>query len=205
MIKEACVENIGEAIAAEKAGASRVELCDNLSVGGTTPSYATIKFCKQQLHIPFLVMIRPRGGDFVYNKLEFELMKEDVLVCKLLGADGVVFGLLNPDHTIDLKRTRELVDYAKPMQVTFHKAFDEVANPIATMESLIEVGVDRILTSGTKATALEGQAVLNELILKSNNRIKIVVAGNVTDSNLEKVRQLIPSSEFHGRKIVSME
>jgi copper homeostasis protein len=205
MIKEACVENIGEAIAAEKAGASRVELCDNLSVGGTTPSYATIKFCKQQLHIPFLVMIRPRGGDFVYNKLEFELMKEDVLVCKLLGADGVVFGLLNPDHTIDLKRTRELVEYAKPMQVTFHKAFDEVANPVASMESLIEVGIDRILTSGTKATALEGQAVLNELILKSNNRIKIVVAGNVTDSNLEKVRQLIPSSEFHGRKIVSME
>lgn len=202
MIKEACVENIGEAIAAEKAGASRIELCDNLTVGGTTPSYATIKFCKQQLHIPFLVMIRPRGGDFVYSKLEFELMKEDILVCKLLGADGVVFGLLNPDRTIDLKRTRELVDYAKPMQVTFHKAFDEVSNPVAAMESLIDAGVDRILSSGTKATALEGQAVLNELILKSNNRIKIVVAGSVTDSNLEKIRQLIPSSEFHGRKIV---
>ncbi|MDP4206356.1 MAG: copper homeostasis protein CutC [Bacteroidota bacterium] len=202
MIKEACVENIREAIAAEKAGASRLELCENLQVGGTTPSYGTIKYCKQQLRIPFFSMIRPRGGNFVYSDLEFTIMKEDIQVCKLLGADGVVFGILKSDNTIDIERTRELVELAKPMQVTFHKAFDLVSNPVAEMERLIQIGVDRILTSGTKDTALQGQNILNELIIKANGRIQIVVAGNVTAENLGEVKRLIPSLEYHGRRIV---
>ncbi|MCL3782477.1 copper homeostasis protein CutC [Prolixibacteraceae bacterium JC049] len=202
MIKEACIENIAEAIEAQKNGADRVELCENLAVGGTTPSYGTIKFCKRNLKIPFMTMIRPRGGNFVYSDLELEIMKEDIQVCKLLGSDGVVFGILTPDNKVDVENTRAMVEYAKPMQVTYHKAFDEVANPIEELNKLIECGVDRVLTSGTKATAEEGKDILNELIKHANGRIKIIVAGKVLESNLADLQKKIKATEFHGRRIV---
>ncbi|TKG97066.1 copper homeostasis protein CutC [Puteibacter caeruleilacunae] len=202
MIKEACVESILEALTAEKEGADRIELCENLAVGGTTPSYGTIKYCKKYLNIPFFAMIRPRGGNFVYSKKELEIMKEDIKVCKLLGADGVVFGLLDENNQVDVNNTKMLVELAKPMQVTYHKAFDEVADPEAEMEKLIECGVDRILTSGTKPTALEGEDILNKLLIKGDGRIKLVIAGRVTEENLEHVKQTIPATEFHGRRIV---
>lgn len=202
MIKEACVENIEEAIKAQKHGADRVELCENLNVGGTTPSYGTIKFCKRNLKIPYMTMIRPRGGDFVYNDLEIEIMKEDIQVCKLLGSDGVVFGLLNSDKTIDVERTKQLVELARPMEVTFHKAFDEVANPLEELDKLIECGVDRLLTSGTKDTAEQGADILNQMINHSQGRIKIIVAGKVLKGNLSELSKKIKATEFHGRRIV---
>ena len=202
MIKEACVGSFTEAKIAIINGATRVELCENLEVGGTTPSYGMIKKCVKDLEVPTLVMIRPRGGDFNYSKDEIEVMKEDIINCKNLGVVGVVFGVLNSDNTVDYKLLKELVEISKPMEITFHKAIDEVENPVADIEKFIELGITRILTSGKKETALEGQVLLNEMLKASHNKIKIVVAGKVTKDNLEIVSQKIPSSEFHGKRIV---
>ena len=202
MIKEACIENYTQALEAQKAGANRIELCENLAVGGTTPSYGTIKTCIEKLTIPSFVMIRPRGGDFVYSPDELEIMKQDIACCKQLGVPAVVFGLLTPTGEIDVDNTRELVERSRPMQVTFHKAFDELKDPMNGMETLIELGVDRILTSGTKATAEEGAEILNKLITKAEGKLTIVVAGKVTKENLPMLSQSIHTTEFHGKKIV---
>lgn len=202
MIREACVESFTEAVAARLAGADRVELCENLQVGGTTPSYGTIRRCVEKLGIPAFVMIRPRGGDFCYSPDELEIMKTDIAVCRQMGVPSVVFGLLTPDHQIDEKNTAELIRLARPMKVTFHKAFDETKDPIAGTDTLIRLGVDRILTSGTKSTAAEGAAVLNSLVEKAAGRIIIVAAGKVTRENLPELSRIIQTSEFHGKKIV---
>ena len=202
MIKEACVGSFNEAKIAIINGANRVELCENLEVGGTTPSYGMIKKCIKDLEVPTLVMIRPRGGDFNYSIDEIEIMKEDILNCKKLGVVGVVFGVLKADNTVDYELLKELVEISKPMEITFHKAIDEVENPVKEIEKFIELGITRILTSGKKDTALEGQLLLNEMLKASQNKIKIVVAGKVTKDNLETISQKIPSSEFHGKRIV---
>lgn len=202
MLKEKCIGSFKEAIEAQKLGADRVELCDNLEEGGTTPSYGTIKMTVEKLDIPAFVIIRPRGGDFYYSPEEIEIMKEDIKICKSLGVKGVVLGILNRDNTINYEVTKELVTLAKPMEVTFHKAIDELRNPEEEVEKLASIGVDRILSSGTKATALEGAEILNKMIEKANGKIKIVVAGKVTKENLKEVSTKIPSTEFHGKKIV---
>lgn len=202
MIKEACIENFTQALAAQQAGADRVELCENLAVGGTTPSYGTIKACMEKLEIPPFVMIRPRGGDFTYSAEELEIMQEDIDRCKELGVPAVVFGLLTADGEIDVANTRMLVERARPMQVTFHKAFDELANPLAGIDTLVELGVDRLLTSGTKATAKEGTEILNQLIERANGKLTIVAAGKVTSDNLADLSQAIQTTEFHGKAIV---
>ncbi len=202
MIKEACIENFTQALAAQQAGADRVELCENLAVGGTTPSYGTIKACMEKLEIPPFVMIRPRGGDFTYSAEELEIMQEDIDRCKELGVPAVVFGLLTADGEIDVANTRMLVERARPMQVTFHKAFDELANPLAGIDTLVELGVDRLLTSGTKATAKEGTEILNQLIERANGKLTIVAAGKVTHDNLADLSQAIQTTEFHGKAIV---
>lgn len=202
MLKEKCIGSFKEAIEAQKLGADRVELCDNLEEGGTTPSYGTIKMTVEKLDIPAFVIIRPRGGDFYYSSEEIEIMKEDIKICKSLGVKGVVLGILNRDNTINYEVTKELVTLAKPMEVTFHKAIDELRNPEEEVEKLASIGVDRILSSGTKATALEGAEILNKMLEKANGKIKIVVAGKVTKENLKEVSTKIPSTEFHGKKIV---
>jgi len=202
IIKEACVENFSQALAAQKAGADRIELCENLAVGGTTPSFGTIKTCVEELNIPSFVMIRPRGGDFVYSDDELQIMQTDIECCKQLGVPAVVFGLLTKDGEIDEPNTKKLIELARPMQVTFHKAFDELSNPLEGLETLIQLGVDRILTSGTKATASEGAEILNQLIQQADGRITIVAAGKVTKDNLRKLSQTIHTSEFHGKKII---
>ena len=202
MIKEACIENFTEAFAAQKAGANRIELCENLQVGGTTPSYGTIKTCVEKLNIPSFVMIRPRGGNFIYSEEELEIMKTDIDSCKQLEVPAVVFGLLTKDGLIDEEKTRELIERSRPMKVTFHKAFDELSDPFEGLKILIRLGVDRILTSGTKPTAKEGTAILNQLIEQANGRITIIVAGKVTRTNLTELSQTIKSTEFHGKKIV---
>jgi len=202
MIKEACVENFTDALAAQAAGASRIELCRNLSVGGTTPSYGTIKICLEKLHIPVFVMIRPRGENFNYSPQELEIMKTDIVICRQLGVPAVVFGLLTGDGHIDEEHTRQLTDLARPMQITFHKAFDGLDDPFEGLETLIRLGVDRILTSGTKETARDGADILNQLIEKARGRITIVAAGKITKENLPELNQLIRTNEFHGKKIV---
>lgn len=202
MMKEACVESFVEALAAEKRGADRIEFCDNLAVGGTTQSYGAIKLAVQNLKIPVFPIIRPRGGDFCYSQAEIEIMKEDIKVCKNLGIKGVVLGVLTEDKKIDYSVLKELVELAFPMEVTFHKAIDELTNPVSEVLKLADIGVKRILTSGTKATALEGAEIINEMIQKAGNRIKIVVAGGVTTENFKTVSEKIISSEYHGKKIV---
>lgn len=202
MIKEACIENFAEAFAAQTRGASRVELCENLAVGGTTPSYGTIRQCVQKLQIPAFVMIRPRGGDFVYSAEELEIMRADIEQCKTLGVPAIVLGLLTAGNKIDIAKTRELIALAQPMQVTFHKAFDEVSDYRQALEDVIQCGAHRILTSGTQQTALEGSSILNKLVELAQGRITIVAAGKVTHENVEQLSQLIHTSEFHGKKIV---
>ena len=202
MIKESCVESFEKAKEAQDKGANRIELCENLAVGGTTPSYGTVKVCLEKLNIPIFPMVRARGGNFIYSKDEMEIMKEDIKVFKELGVKGVVLGCLTSDNKIDLELTKELVDLAYPMEVTFHKAIDEITNPLDYIDDLINIGIKRILTSGGKATALEGKDLINEIIKKSNERLKIVVAGKVTKENLNELSNLISSDEFHGKLIV---
>lgn len=202
MIKEACVGSIKEAIIAQKNGANRIELCDNLYEGGTTPSYGTIKKCKDILNIPIACMIRPRGGNFSYSKEEIDVMIEDIKVCKSLNVESVVFGVLKKDNSLDIENMKKLCDVAKPLKIVFHKAIDEMDNPLDVIDTLHELGVNRILTSGTKNTAFEGCDILNKLIEKSKNKIKIVVAGSVTNENIDNLNKIINSDEFHGKKIV---
>lgn len=202
MIKEACVESFEKALEAQNNGANRIEFCENLAVGGTTPSYGTVKVCLEKLDIPIFPMIRARGGNFIYSKDEIEIMKEDIKIFKELGVKGVVLGCLTSNNKIDLELTKELVDLAYPMEVTFHKAIDEIQNPLDYIDDLVNIGIKRILTSGGKATALEGKDLINEMIKKSNGRLKIVVAGKVTKENLNGLSNLISANEFHGKLIV---
>lgn len=202
MIKEACVESFEKALEAQNNGANRIELCENLAVGGTTPSYGTVKVCLEKLDITIFPMIRARGGNFIYSKDEIEIMKEDIKIFKELGVKGVVLGCLISNNKIDLELTKELVDLAYPMEVTFHKAIDEIQNPLDYIDDLVNIGIKRILTSGGKATALEGKDLINEMIKKSNGRLKIVVAGKVTKENLNGLSNLISANEFHGKLIV---
>jgi copper homeostasis protein len=203
IIKEACVENYSEAKNSEKLGANRIELCENLSVGGTTPSYGTIKKCLKDLKIPTFVMIRPRGGNFCYSKEEIEIMVEDIRMCKELGVPGIVLGVLTSNNKIDYPLLKSLLKKAQEMEVTFHKAIDELDNPIDEVERLAALGIQRILTSGKAEKALDGKNVLNEMLEKSKmTPLKIVVAGKVTRENFVKVKNTISSTEFHGKLIV---
>jgi copper homeostasis protein len=197
MLIEACVNSAISAIEAQKGGADRVELCENLHDGGTTPSAGTIRLARKKLHIGLFVMIRPRGGDFLYSDDEFEIMKEDIKVVKEFGSDGVVFGILNPDGTIDLERMKILVDLARPMVVTCHRAFDMTADPFRAMEDLINLGIDRILTSGQQKTALEGASLIGELILKSNGRILIMPGSGVKEDNISELLRITGANEVH--------
>lgn len=202
MLREKCIGSFLEAIEAQKLGAERVELCDNLEEGGTTPSYGTIKMVVEKLDIPAFVIIRPRGGDFFYTEEELEIMKEDIRVCKKLGVKGIVIGALNRDNTINYEAIKEMIELAKPMSITFHKAIDELADPVAEVKKLADLGVDRILTSGTKETALEGKDILNAMIKEAGDDIIIIVAGKVTKDSLKEISETIPSKEYHGKKIV---
>lgn len=202
MIREKCIGSFLEALEAQKLGAERVELCDNLTEGGTTPSYGTIKMVVEKLNIPAFVIIRPRGGDFYYTPEEIEIMKEDIKICKELGVKGVVIGALNRDNTINYDAIKDMIDLAKPMSITFHKAIDELENPVTEVKKLANLGVNRILTSGTKETALEGKNILREMIKEAGEDTIIIVAGKVTKDNLNEISNLIPAKEYHGKKIV---
>jgi copper homeostasis protein len=197
MLLEVCVNSAVSAIEAQKGGADRVELCENLHDGGTTPSCGSISCARKHLSIGLFVMIRPRGGDFLYSKDDFEIMKEDIRVAKELGADGVAFGILLPDGGIDVPRMKELVCLAKPMAITCHRAFDMTLDPFNAMEKLIGLRVDRILTSGQQKTASEGTELIRELIIRAQNRIIIMPGCGVKEHNIVSLASQTGATEAH--------
>ena len=202
MILEACAVNLVEAIRAEELGAHRIELCDNLHVGGTTPSAGTIKVTAEILTIPINVLIRPRGGPFVYSPREIEIMKQDILICKEAGVEGIVIGTLTNKKTIDTELLMEFIEFARPLKVTFHKAIDKTHNILEEFKKLIETGADYVLTSGGEIDALAGAAMINEMQKISDGKIKIIAAGTITDSNLIAHQEALNVDEFHGQKIL---
>ncbi|MFT5762234.1 MAG: copper homeostasis protein [Polaribacter sp.] len=181
---EICANSYQSAINAEKAGANRIELCSELAVGGITPSYGLLKKAVEKLTIPIHVLIRPRSGDFTYTNDEFQVLKEDILLCKELGVTGIVSGVLTLNNTIDIERTKELVEISKPMNFTFHRAFDWVINPIKELKKLEEIGVTRILTSGQQNSAEIGLQNLIEL-QKATSKITIMPGGGINKNNIK--------------------
>ena len=201
---EICVFNIAAAIAAEKAGADRLELCENYDNGGTTPSYGTLKLIRRHINIPVFVMIKPRGGDFYFTEEEYQAMQDDVLLCKELGYEGVVIGLLDKEGNIDIAKNKKLVQLAYPMEVTFHRAFDRCKNPTQALEDIIACGCTRILTSGQQSTAPEGQHLIKQLVEQAGERIIIMPGSGVNSKNVSALRQYTAATEFHtsARKLV---
>jgi copper homeostasis protein len=202
---EVCVDSVESAMAAQAGGAARVELCDNLLEGGTTPSAGTIELARKHLTIALNVIIRPRGGDFDYSEIEFEIMRRDIQIARELGVNGAVIGVLKPNGTIDKTRTRTLVELARPMSVTFHKAFDVTRDPYAALETLIELGVDRVLTSGQEATLLEGMDVVAELVRRAAERIIIMPGGSINARNIKRILDATGAREFHATANTPME
>ena len=195
MIIEVCAESYEYAVKAEKAGADRIELCKDLHLDGLTPDYESSKRTIDTLDIPVFILIRPRGGDFIYSHEEFELMKRDILKFKKMGCKGIVSGVLNSDNSIDIKKTKELVELSRPLEFTFHRAFDKVNNPLNEIENLIELGIDRILTSGQKEKAIDGLVLLKQLNSISKNRIKIMPGSGINKSNIVN---FVNFEEIHG-------
>lgn len=182
---------------AVEGGADRIELCSNLAEGGTTPSYGHIKQCREAFDLLIYPIIRPRGGDFLYNNEEFEIMLQDVKLCKQLGCDGVVIGLLNSNGSIDIKRTAVLIEAAYPLGVTFHRAFDRCLDPFEAMEQLIEIGCERILTSGQKPTAPEAIELIAQLNKTADERIIIMPGSGVRKENIKMLAEKTGCVEFH--------
>ncbi len=197
MTCEIVVYNIESALKAQEGGADRIELCDNPGEGGTTPSYGTIEAVRQNVSLDVFVMIRPRGGDFCYNNYEFYSMKRDISQCQKISVDGVVFGILNPDGTLDKKRCKELIDKARPLKVTCHRAFDMTRDPFKALEDCINVGFDRILTSGHQAQALKGADLIGELIKRANGRIAIMPGSGVNENTVQEILSKCKATEIH--------
>lgn len=189
--------NVASCVIAQAAGAHRIELCDGPGEGGTTASYGFIREARKTLHISLYPIIRPRGGDFFYSGDEFAIMKHDILMCKKLGCDGIVTGLLNKDGSIDKDRCSQLVDLAYPMGVTFHRAFDRALNPETAMNDIIACGFERILTSGQKPTAIEGVDLLEQLVKKAEDRIIIMPGSGIRPDNIVEIAKTTGAVEFH--------
>ena len=183
--------------AAVEGGADRIELCANLAEGGTTPSLGMIRQCREAFDVSIYPIIRPRGGDFLYNEEEFSIMTRDIMLCKELGCNGVVIGMLNADGTIDEKRTAMLVNAAYPLGVTFHRAFDRCKDPFIALEQLIKVGCERILTSGQKPTVSEGLELIAELNKISDDRIIIMPGSGLRKENIKMLADKTGCEEFH--------
>lgn len=197
MVCEIVVYTIEAALNAQTGGADRIELCDGPGDGGTTPAYGVIEVVRQNLSIDVFVMIRPRGGDFLYSNDEYHAMKRDIAQCQRLSADGVVLGILNPDGTMDKKRCKELIDQARPMKVTCHRAFDMTRDPFEALEDCIEVGFDRILTSGQRATASEGKELIAALQERAAGRIAIMAGSGVNETTVVDLVRTTQVKEIH--------
>lgn len=194
---EVCVDSLESARAAEEAGANRIELCQALFEGGLTPSAGLLESVRKNVCLEIAVMIRPRGGDFCYTEDEFEVMKRDLVWAKTHGAELIVLGVLEADGTIHRERTRMLCDLAAPLPVTFHRAFDMTVDPRAALETLIDLGAERVLTSGQERTALEGLDLIAELVRQAGDRIIVMPGGGLSERNLAKVLRISGAREFH--------
>ncbi|MDP4225010.1 MAG: copper homeostasis protein CutC [Bacteroidota bacterium] len=194
---EVCANSVESALAAQNGGAARVELCSNLLEGGTTPSYATIETARKMLSIKINVLIRPRGGDFLYNDLEFSIMKRDIEICKSLNVDGIVIGMLNDDGSVDKSRMPELINLARPLSVTFHRAFDMCRDPFDSLQCLIDLGIDRLLTSGQQNSVLLGAKLIAGLVKFSAGRLAIMPGAGINSSNILEIIKATGADEFH--------
>ena len=205
MLVEACVDAIDAAVEAERGGAGRIELCGELLQGGVTPSAGLIGAVRERLTIPVFVLIRPRTGDFLYSADERDVMLRDIALAKSLGANGVVIGALTADGDVDVETTRALLDAARPMQVTFHRAFDFARDQDAAMDALLALGVDRVLTSGGASTALEGALALKRLAVRAGDAMTIFAGGSITPSNVAEVVRASSVREVHVRAAACVE
>jgi copper homeostasis protein len=198
IIFEACVDSIESALSAQAGGADRIELCADLLEGGTTPSAGTIDLVCKHVNIPIMVMVRPRGGDFCYSDLEFEEMKRDIEFIKQFNVAGIVLGILREDGTVDKERTKALIQTARPMQITFHRAFDMTRNPFEALDDLTELGIERVLTSGQESNVVEGVETLKKLVEKAGGKIIIMPGGGVNENNVSQIIALCGVKEIHG-------
>jgi copper homeostasis protein len=197
VILEIAANSVASALAAQEGGAGRIELCTALELGGLTPSHAQIALTRERVTLPLYVLIRPRAGDFLYSDLECETMLRDIEACAAAGGDGVVLGVLDADGSVDMPRCRSLIAAACGMGVTFHRAFDLTRDPLASLEDLIELGCDRVLTSGAQPSALQGAAMIRQLVELSAGRIVVMPGAGVSAGNVSKLRKLTGAHEFH--------
>ena len=186
MILEICATSIASALNAEKAGAHRIELCSELAVGGITPSHGFITEVLQRLKIPVFVLIRPRSGDFCYSEAEFNIMKTDIEICKNLGCAGIVSGILKSDNSLDIERTRKLIEISYPLEFTFHRAFDWIPNPFEALDELIKMRANRILTSGQQSSASEGFQLLCKLQTEAKGKLTIMPGGGINPTTISQ-------------------
>jgi copper homeostasis protein len=197
VLLEICLDSVESAAASERGDADRVELCAGLHEGGTTPSAGMIAAVRKKIKIGLQVMIRPRGGDFCYSADEFSIMQRDILIAKQLGASGVVFGILNPDGTVDRVRMQQLLDMARPLKVTCHRAFDMTSDFAQALEDLMEIGVDRVLTSGGKKSAVDAMPTLKQMTQQAQSRISIMACGELSIANVKAVIAYTNVREVH--------
>lgn len=197
MVIEVVVYNIESALRAQQAGADRIELCDNPAEGGTTPSFGVLESVRQNINIDLYVMIRPRGGDFVYSNYDFHAMKRDAWKAMKQSADGVVLGIVTPEGRLDVKRCKELIDRARPMKVTCHRAFDVTRDPMEALEDAIAAGFDRILTSGHRAKASDNIPLIKSLVEAAGNRISIMPGAGITLQNAWELVSQTGVKEIH--------
>lgn len=199
-IEIACF-NLESALIAQKYGADRIELCADMLVGGTTPTIETIQQARKNLSIDLYVMIRPRGGNFVYSETEFEQMKSEIETIKKLGVNGFVFGILMDDRTINVEQNKDLVELVKPFPCTFHRAFDAVSNCEKALEDVISCGFSTILTSGTFPNVMEGKEVLKQLVIQAKNRIEIMPGGGLRSTNISELNEMVNANWYHSSAI----
>lgn len=194
---EICVDSLQSAISAEKGGANRIELCDNLIAGGTTPSAAMIELARKYLNIDINVLIRPRNGDFCYSPLELEVMKRDIEIAKNMRVNGIVIGVLTPHGEIDVHQMQELIQLARPLTVTFHRAFDMTRDPFQALETLISLGVERVLTSGQESIAINGVTLIRQLVQKAQQKIVIMPGAGINLINVKDIIEHTGAKEVH--------
>jgi copper homeostasis protein len=201
---EICCFNLSSALIAQDAGADRVELCASPAEGGTTPSLGVIRTARERLHIELYPIIRPRDGDFLFSDTEFRVMQQDVLLCREAGCDGVVIGLLHADGSVDRDRCARLVELAYPLGVTFHRAFDWTADPFQALETIIDIGCERILSSGQRPTAPEGADLLGDLVKRADHRIIIMPGSGLRAANIAALAKCTGAPEYHSSARVNI-
>lgn len=204
---EICVDSAISALNAQSAGADRIELCDNLGEGGTTPGYGMIISARNNLSIGIHVLIRPRGGDFLYSDTEYDIMRRDIELCGENGIDGIVTGILFPDGTIDVERTARLIEFAYPMTATFHRAFDMCADPVRGLEDVIATGASRLLTSGQQNKALDAVELIRQLVIQAGERLIVMPGGGIDETNAAQIITATKAKELHltGRMEIDSE